>query len=187
MKRLCLLLLLAVGSAFAASPEQDHATVVSVVSMQKSIDRQLAHLWPDEPYFVLGTTHGVYLDGYGAVFTAEVNLASAPVSPLMPVPTQARIDQHHQKKLDRLPLLEKAMREILVQTAASMDTLSDSDHVVIAVSLDQLFLGTHRTALPDHHASAEGRADGRAQRRNSTGQRHQGKGILVWLKRRPFS
>jgi len=135
VKRLCLTLFLAAGLACAAGPDQEHATVVSVVSMQKSIDRQLAHLWPDEPYFVLGTTHGVYLDGYGAVFTAEVNLASAPVSPLAPVPSKERINQHHQKKLDRLPQLEQAMREILVQTAASMDTLSDKDHVVIAVSL----------------------------------------------------
>jgi hypothetical protein len=127
-------LLLAAGAAYAASPEQ-HATMVSVVSMQKSIDGGLAHIWPDEPFFVLGTTHGVYLDGYGAVFTAEVNLAAAPISPLMPHPTKEMIDRHHKKKLERLPQLEQAMRELLVQTAASMNKLADTDRIVIAVSL----------------------------------------------------
>jgi hypothetical protein len=129
------LILAAAGYGYAASPGQGHATVISIVSMQKSIDGKLAHIWQDEPFFVLGTTHGVYLDGYGAVFTAEVNLVTAPISPLMPVPSREMIDHHHQKKLERIPQLKAAMRELLVQTAASMDTLADTDRVVLAVSL----------------------------------------------------
>lgn len=129
------LFLAAASLGYAADPDQDRANMVSVVSLQKSIDGKLTHILPDEPFFILGTTHGVYLDGYGAVFTAEVNLATAPISPLMPNPTKEMIDRHHQKKMDRVPVLEQVMREILVQTAASMDTLPDSDRIVIAVSL----------------------------------------------------
>ena len=136
MNRLRVLLFLAAaGVGLAASPEQDHATMVSIVTVQKSLDGRLAHIWPDEPFFVLGTTHGVYLDGYGAVFTAEVNLVTAPVSPFMPVPNKDLIERHHQRKVERIPQLEQAMRQMLVQTAASMDTLPDTDRVVIAVSL----------------------------------------------------
>jgi len=130
-----LFFLAAASFAHAADIPQGHVTMVSIVSMQKSIDGKLAHIWPDEPFFVLGTTHGVYLDGYGAVFTAEINLVSAPVSPFIPTPSKEMIAQHRQKKLDRIPQLEAAMRDLLVQTAASMDTLSDTDHVVLAVSL----------------------------------------------------
>ena len=135
MNRFFSVVILAAGMVFAAGPEQARAAMVSIVSQQRSIDGKLAHIWPDEPFFVLGTTHGVYLQGYGAVFTAEVNLATAPVSPLMPVPTQEMINNHHQKKMARVPELERVMRELLVQTAASMSTLSDTDNVVIAVSL----------------------------------------------------
>ncbi len=136
MNRLLVALLLAAGSpGFAADADPGHAVMVSIVSTQRSIDGRLAHIWPEEPFFVLGTTHGVYLEGYGAVFTAEVNLATAPVSPLMPIPTKEMIARHHQKKVERIPLLEKAMREMLVQTATSMDTLADTDRIVIAVSL----------------------------------------------------
>jgi predicted metalloprotease with PDZ domain len=129
------LFLAAAGFGSAADPDQSHAAAVSIVSMQKSIDGRLSHLWPDEPFFVLGTTHGVYLNGYGAVFTAEVNLVTAPISPFMPTPTKEMVDRHHQRKLERVPQLKQAMRELLAQTAASLDTLADTDHVVLAVSL----------------------------------------------------
>ena len=135
MSRFFAVMTLAAGVMFAAAPEQARAAMVSVVAQQKSIDGKLAHIWPDEPFFVLGTTHGVYLEGYGAVFTAEVNLATAPVSPLMPTPSQEMIENHHQKKVARLPDLERAMRELLVQTASSMTMLNDTDNVVLAVSL----------------------------------------------------
>jgi hypothetical protein len=127
------LLLAAASIGFAAGP--DRAAMTSIVSVQRSIDGKLAHMWPDEPFFVLGTTHGVYLDGYGAVFTAEVNLVTAPVSPLMPVPTKEMIALHHQKKFERIPQLEQVMREAMAQAAASMTTLADTDRVVLAVSL----------------------------------------------------
>ncbi|HTP85509.1 MAG TPA: hypothetical protein VMJ34_01110 [Bryobacteraceae bacterium] len=135
MGRLFAVLMLVAGLACAANADQGRATMTSILSAQRTIDGRLAHIWPDEPFFVLGTTHGVYLQGYGAVFTAEVNLATAPVSPLMPVPSKEMIERHHQKKVTRLPELEKAMRELLVQAAASMNTLADTDNVVLAVSL----------------------------------------------------
>ena len=134
MNRLLVIPLLGLATvSYAAGPDRD--TAVSIISAQKSIDGKLAHMWPDEPFFVLGTTHGVFLDGYGAVFTAEVNLATAPVNPMMPVPTKEMIDRHHKKKFERIPQLEQVMREALAQTAASMNTLAGTDRVVLAVSL----------------------------------------------------
>jgi hypothetical protein len=136
VNRLFVTLLLATASfGYAASPEQGHATMVSIVSSQRSIDGKLAHIWPDEPFFVLGNTHGVYLEGYGVVFTAEVNLVTAPVSPLAPVPSKEMVTNHHDKKMKRVPQLEQVMRDLLVQTASSMNSLADTDRVVIAVSL----------------------------------------------------
>ena len=136
MNRLICALLFAAALAHAAGAAGNHATLVSIVTVQKSIDGKLAHLWPDEPYFVLGSTHGVYLEGYGAVFTTEVNLVTAPINVFQPNPTREMIVRHHQRKIERLPQLEQAMRDLLLQTASSLGpTLADTDNVVLAVDL----------------------------------------------------
>lgn len=127
--------LLTASLACAAGSSGNHATLVSIVSAQKDIDGKLAHLWPDEPMFVLGPARGVFLKEYGAVFTAEIYLAPAPVSVVIPNPTKDMIASYHRKKLERLPQLEQAMRDLLAQTASSLNNLGDSDHVVLAVDL----------------------------------------------------
>jgi len=122
--------------AQAAGAAGNHATLVSLVSTQKNIDGKLAHLWPDEPLFVLGPARSVYLEGYGAVFTAEIYLAPAPINPMMPNPTKEMIASYHRKKVERVPQLEQAMRDALAATASSLgSTLADTDNIVLAVEL----------------------------------------------------
>ena len=50
----------------------------TLAAAEKSLDDRIAGLWGDNPLIVLGPTRGVYLEGYGAVFTAEVNLVAGP-------------------------------------------------------------------------------------------------------------
>jgi len=51
----------------------------------------------------LGPTRGVYLESYGAVFTAEVNLVAGPqITIIMQSPTKQSIAEHRQKKLARM-------------------------------------------------------------------------------------
>ena len=45
---------------------------------RKKLDDRVAHLSARQSVRLLGPTRGIYLDGYGAVFTAEINLVSAP-------------------------------------------------------------------------------------------------------------
>src|ERR1022692_1316563 len=50
-----------------------------IAAAEKNLDDRFTRLWDDNPFVVLGPTRGVYLENYGAVFTAEVNLVAGPV------------------------------------------------------------------------------------------------------------
>ena len=101
------LLALALAGAVWAAPTFKRAALISI---EKSFDDRIVHI-ADDPYILVGFTRGVYLEGYGAVFTAEVNLAIGPAqSPFRPIITKEDIVRIRAKKADRLPVLREAMR-----------------------------------------------------------------------------
>ena len=107
----------------------------ALIAMEKSFDKRIMGL-TDDPYILVGYTRGVYLEGYGAVFTAEVNLANGPSqSPFRPVITKDDIAKIRAKKLERLPTLRQNMRETLLDAAASLDEVPASEQIVVGVSL----------------------------------------------------
>ena len=57
-----------------------------IEAMQHSLDNKLSGLWPQDPAEVLGLSQGAYIQGYGAIFLGEVNLApgrrNQPVPPI---------------------------------------------------------------------------------------------------------
>jgi hypothetical protein len=138
MKRLIavpfLLLAIAVG-AIAGDPPRVGRTVLS--AMEKSLDDRVTRLWDDNPFVLLGPTRGIYLDGYGVVFTAEVNLATGPTMLMHPQLTKEEIERHRQKKLERLPQLMRAMRQALLASAASMDNVPAEEQIVIVTFLSR--------------------------------------------------
>jgi hypothetical protein len=109
----------------------------SMRSMEKSIDQSLSTLWPDNPVTVVGPTRAVYLEGYGAVLTAELSLANEGVSLMHPNLTPQDKALVVKKKTERVPQLEKALKEALVGAAASLDTVPPSEQMVIQVVLDR--------------------------------------------------
>jgi hypothetical protein len=107
----------------------------ALISMEKSFDRRITAI-ADDPYILVGFTRGVYLEGYGAVFTAEVNLAIGPAqSPFRPVITKEDIQRIRGKKLDRLPILRESMRQTLLDAASSLDEVPATEQIVVGVSL----------------------------------------------------
>src|SRR6202030_4506506 len=102
--------LLLVLDASAIASDAPRVPRTTLAAAEKSLDNRFAGLWSDNPFIMLGPTRGVYLAGYGAVFTAEVDLVAGPqIGILMQSPTKQSIAQHRQKKLDRLPELKKTM------------------------------------------------------------------------------
>jgi hypothetical protein len=128
------LLLVAAGWAAADSPRVGRPMIRS---LEKSLDERLGRLWPDNPVAVVGATRGVYLDGIGAVFTAELNTASEGISLMHTSLTPKEKETIHRQKIDRVPQLKKVLEQALVETAGSLDPVPLDEQVVIQVILDR--------------------------------------------------
>ena len=136
MKRLlavAALLVLALWTAWADKPRVSHAALAAV---EKIFDSRIQHANPADPLDLLGNTRGIYLAGYGAVFTTAVDLIVSPtLSPFRPAFSKEELARIHHRKLERLPLLRKNMRDMLVSTAAALDMVPANEQVVIGVTL----------------------------------------------------
>jgi hypothetical protein len=109
----------------------------SLRGMERSFDERLSTLWPDNPVTVVGPTRAVYLEGYGAVFTAELSLASEGITLMHLTLTPQEKALVVKRKTERVPQLEKMLRDSLVNAAASLDTVPPTEQVVIQVILDR--------------------------------------------------
>ena len=173
--------LLLVIVAFAALVPAARAVEVSpkaaairkqIVDVERSIDRRFRDLRDTQPMTLLGATRGVYLEGYGAVFTLEVNLyPSAALSPFRQSYTEEEKRQLNVRKKQRLEDLEQKAREILVEESAKLVSLPDGEKVALAVSLfhfawedltglpRQLVMAAARSLLAEARAGALAAAD----------------------------
>ena len=125
-------------AAALAAPAADNAKVsrAAMEAMEVSFDKRISGLIVEDPIDLLGPTRGVYLDGYGAVFTAEVSLVVVPpISPFRRSITKEQTEKVHQRKLQRVPVLKRAMRDMLVASAASLDTVPAGEQIAIGVTL----------------------------------------------------
>ncbi len=129
--------ILLLATALVTRPaEAPHVVRAKVLNTEKLINTQLAALYPDEPWFLIGMARGVYLDGMGVVFSAEINLATGPyLSPFKQTISREEIVRLHDKKEVRLPLLRKRMVTIVGSMASYLETMPSNEEFVLAVSL----------------------------------------------------
>lgn len=117
--------------ALAAMAGPDRAAISAV---EKAIDRRIETLF-DEPFLLLGMTRGVYLEGTGAVFTAEIALALSPAGPFAPKLTPEEMQRLRKKRLERLPVVKEAMRDLLVRSAEMLAAMPETEDVVLGVTI----------------------------------------------------
>ena len=122
-----------VSAAYAAAGESPRVDRSQMEKVEKSLDATLLRFTPDNSHTLIGLTRGVYLEGVGVVLTAEVIVVNAQVNIMHPLPTKEEIVQMHKKKVERVPLLKKVLKDALVSAAASLDTVPPDEQVVIAV------------------------------------------------------
>ncbi len=136
MKRLAAAALLVAAALWAATSEKPRISRAAMAAMEKSFDSQIERASAAEPLDLLGNTRGIYLAGYGAVFSTEVNLIISPtINPFHQTFTKAEIARVHARKLERLPLLRRKMKEMLLASAAALDTVPRNEQIVVGVSL----------------------------------------------------
>ncbi|MSV33082.1 MAG: hypothetical protein EXQ57_11245 [Bryobacterales bacterium] len=107
-----------------------------IAAVEVSMNKRVEALFPGEQYLLLGHTHGVYLDGVGCVFTTRINLAEGPgLSPFRQQLPESERAALRKKKVERLPVLRTAMRDMLVSAAIVMDPVPSSERMVLSISL----------------------------------------------------
>lgn len=146
MKRTAFLLLLLAATCGVA--QRPRVNRVALAAMERTFDQRILRFDVNDPFDLLGSTRGVYLEGYGAVFTAEVNLvASAVITPFRPKPSAGEIERLRQRKAARLALLKKHMREMMLSLAASLEGVPPQEHIALGVSVFY-FSWENREGLP---------------------------------------
>jgi hypothetical protein len=134
MKRAWIGLALA-ATIWAAATERPRFKRAALTAVEATFDQRLIHL-ADDPYLLTGNTRVVYLEGYGAVFTAEVSLSNgASPSPFRPSITNEDKARIRAKKLERLPVLRQYMRDMLLQAAGSLEEVPGHEQIVVGVSM----------------------------------------------------
>lgn len=133
MRRWCIPALLAAVLAMAAVASVSRGALSAV---ELGFDKRIETLSMDVPFELLGNTRGLYLEGYGAVFTAEVNLSqSVNINPFQPTIPKEDVEKLRQRKRERVPVLEKCMREEMMAMAASLDGVPVNEQIVLGVTL----------------------------------------------------
>lgn len=147
MKRVVLIAAVAVF-AFGAGDEKPRVAREAMMVLEKKFDKRIEGFSIDDPFYLLGTTRGVYLDNYGVVFTAEMNLVGAAVvTPFRPAFTKEHIEKLRLKKIDRVVALKKIMRDMMVDSATSLRSVPAEENVVVGVTLFY-YSWEDRTGLP---------------------------------------
>ena len=124
------------GLAVIAATTPPRITYAALRALERSTDAGFETLIKEDPLNMLGATRGVYLDGYGVVFSAEVELAaSAAPNPFRPAFTKEDIQRLREKKTVRISHLKESMRNQLVNFATSLDTIPLNQNIALAVTI----------------------------------------------------
>ena len=110
-------------------------TLASLATLARSFDRDFRTFALTDPIDVLGNTRGVYLDGFGAVFTTELSPIYTPgLSPFRPNISDKDKAQVRQRKLARLPVVERLMNSMLQSAAKELATVPEDQQIVVMVN-----------------------------------------------------
>jgi len=123
----------------SGQPRSIKIPLSAFVNLERTFDARVASMSADNfgPVDLLGATRGIYLDGYGAVFTTEMGLVQTPtINPFNSTITEPQKERVHSAKISRLPGLKKAMTEAVRSIAATLTQVPDDQQIVLAVRLD---------------------------------------------------
>lgn len=138
--------LLAGTAAIAADKAPVPRQAMEVI--ERGFDKMLAGVDVNDPFDIIGMTRGLYLDGFGIVFTTETNLVISSVSPFARTPNKEDIAKLRQKKAARLEILRHLMRQQLVAAGNALQAVPTNEQVVLGVTLFYRSF-EQRDGLPD--------------------------------------
>lgn len=154
MRRSALLFAVALATLAAQTPSKKAASAHIAIApapvgripqgmlanLERSFDSRLFSLDSKDPLDPLGDgTRGLYIEGYGAIFTTQLSLIVTPgESPFRPtIPDSLKL-QVHDRKLAQLPRLREMMKELVKVTALTLAPMPDDQMIVYAVRVRYL-------------------------------------------------
>jgi hypothetical protein len=128
------------AAALIGAPKTARIPLATFVSLERGFDAKLSAISDSNgPVDLLGATRGVYLDGYGVVFTSEMGLIVTPaITPFTSAISEEQKKHVHSSKVTRLPLLRKAVTDMVRNIAGSLTQVADQQQIVVAVRLDYM-------------------------------------------------
>lgn len=167
------LLIVAAAAALCFAAVEPRVSRATLTAVEGTINQTFSTRGPDS-YDVLGRARGTYLEGYGTLFTIELDLANAgplDMSPFRPVMSPAEIGAIRERKLKKIPVLEESMRNILVNASGTLEGLPGNERIAIEAILfnfrwedsrglpHRVFMSAEKQKLVDAKASHAGPAE----------------------------
>lgn len=125
------------AAAFGAAGDTPRVGRSVIRSGEKLFEMRLSSLWSDTPGGLIGGVRGVYLDGYGAVFTAEINMAAETFASPFHHASTAERDNLHRLKIQRMPGLKTTLEQALAEIGPTLDPVPMDEQIVLQVVLDR--------------------------------------------------
>ncbi len=120
--------------AAALQTVSPRVSLASLAEVARGFDRDLRGFAMADPIDVLGNTRGIYLDGFGAVFTTELSPILTPqLNPFRPNISEQDKAAVRQRKLARIPAVERLMNSMLQTAARELAAVPDDQQIVVAV------------------------------------------------------
>jgi hypothetical protein len=149
MKSVFVALVLAVAMSHAQAPSTrvampapaTHIPQAMLWNLEKVFDGRLDAMDAKDPLDTVGRggTRGLYLEGFGMIFTTELSLIETPsINPWRTSITPELKASVHQRKLNHLPQLEDLMKDLMKVSARTLVPLPDDQKIVYAVRLRYL-------------------------------------------------
>jgi hypothetical protein len=131
------ILLMVATATLCFALTEPRVSTASIVAVEHSINDRFA-AESSEPYYSLQDAHGTYLEGYGALFTSEINLVNSAAftpNPFRPAVTPQQIAQVHDRKVKKLAELKDTMRSILMNASTTLEGMPAGERVALEVKL----------------------------------------------------
>jgi hypothetical protein len=120
---------------FAAIESQ--VSRAAILAVEGSVNEKFSARSTD-PYDLLGTARGTYIEGYGTLFTFEIDLINAGgliMSPFKPTVTPEELAGFRDRKMKKLPELKDAMRTLMMNAGTALEGLPPNERVAMEAIL----------------------------------------------------
>jgi hypothetical protein len=129
----------AVASAAGAPPPSIRVNIPpqSFRLLEDNFNVRIKSFSPKEPVYMLALTRGLYVRGFGVIFTSELDLIQSPtINPFHQKILPEEVVSTHERKMKQLPLLRQALRDEFMACAKSLDAVPPGEQMVLSVRLE---------------------------------------------------